>query len=75
MIFNEKHKEKIHQLNNNLIYLYTYDKNDILHNHKKASNYYIRLKCKYCGEEQDRSYYSIKPNSNCNKCCNYNRIM
>ena len=70
MIFNEKHKEKIHQLNNNLIYLYTYDKNDILHNHKKTSNYYIRLKCKYCGEEQNRSYYSIKPNSNCNKCCN-----
>ena len=72
MYYNKKHKMEINKRLKEYAYIGSYDKKEITidNKNKTKNNYYIRVKCLYCGKEYDIRLPSFKEGRKCTNCCN-----
>ena len=71
MYYNKEHRKELIN-RKGYEYIGSYNRNEITldNKNKTKSNYYIRIKCLYCGKEYDIKLSSFKEERKCANCCN-----
>lgn len=70
MYYNKNHESMVKERKYKYIGSYKINEITIDGKNKNKNNYYIRIKCSYCGNEYDIQISSFKRETNCTNCCN-----